>query len=170
MEIVPVDRIPKEEDIVDTPIDDLLKLYRICQEMSSLCRESNGIGLAAPQVGIPWRLFIMKNPDDDWEFLVNCKYMPIGDEKSISIEGCLSLKRPFSVERWNKVFFEGKILQENLKGKPELKDVSYETHRNIYNVICQHETDHTRGILISDIGEEMELKMGGKTCHFRKSN
>lgn len=163
MEIVPIDKIPTEGEIVETPTDDLLKLYKTCQEMTDLCRKSNGIGLAAPQVGIPWRLFVMKNADENWEFLVNCEYTPIGDEKAVSIEGCLSLRREgklrtFRVERWKKVLLEGKILQDNSKGKLELLDLSYETYPNIYNVIYQHETDHTRSMLISDIGEEIELR------------
>jgi peptide deformylase len=106
---------------------------------------------------------VIKNADDDWEFLVNCDYVPTDEEKAVSIEGCLSLRRDgklraFRIERWKNILLEGKILRENSKGKIELSDVSCDTHPNIYSVIYQHEVDHTRSVLISDIGEEIDLR------------
>jgi peptide deformylase len=56
LEIVAVDKIPRE-GIVNIPADNLLKIYKFCQKMVKICKSNLGIGLAAPQVGVPWNLF-----------------------------------------------------------------------------------------------------------------
>lgn len=38
---------------------------RIAEKMIELMRQAEGIGLAAPQVGLPWRLFVADVPPDD---------------------------------------------------------------------------------------------------------
>ena len=162
MIVVAIDKIPKE--IVDTPIDDLLAVYKVCQEMADLCENDGGIGLAAPQVGIPWRLFVVKNPDGNFEFFVNCDYEPVGDKKEFGVEGCLSLRRNgelrrFRVYRWSRVHLTGSVLTEDENGKLTLKEIDQKTGPDIYNVVYQHETDHTKGILISHIGEEIQIRI-----------
>jgi len=163
MNIAKLDEIPKAEKIVDTPIDDLLSVYKVCQEMDEVCTNEEGIGLSAVQVGIPWRLFILKNSSGNFESFVNCRYEPVVSEgKSASVEGCLSLKpngklRRFRLERWNKIRLVGHVLFVDHKGKLNLKKIDYETQPDIYNIVYQHEIDHQKGILISDLGEEIEV-------------
>lgn len=167
MEIVPVAEIPKPEDVIDTPTDDLMKLYRVCQDMKVVCLEVGGIGLAAVQVGMPWRLFVIRG-QDGWEYMVNCQYLavPVDITKTnpvaTSIEGCLSLKDDqgklihYKVDRFKKVRVQGYRLID----QPELslEEVDYVTEENIYNVVYQHEIDHQNGILISEIGEEIDIE------------
>ena len=61
MKLVELEDLPKLEDIQDVPLDDPMKVYKLCQEMEAICERENGIGLSAVQVGIPWKLFIVKS-------------------------------------------------------------------------------------------------------------
>lgn len=55
MQIIPVEEIPKAEDV---PLDNLMKIYKVCLDMEKICLD--GIGLACPQVGLSWKLFIVR--------------------------------------------------------------------------------------------------------------
>src|SRR5688572_16474358 len=110
LSIVPVDKIPKE--IVDCPTDNLVQLYRTCLQMAMLCIKENGIGLSAVQVGIPWRLFVVRyidNGKDSFRFFLNSRYTPTTEDKEKSLEGCLSLRdkwgelRHFQVDRYTNI-------------------------------------------------------------------
>ena len=157
MKIVPVDQIPLREDVVPIPTD-LSALALICEEMQALCKEEEGVGLSAFQVGLPYRLFVMKAglfQMGGFLNLIDCEYEGITDKKNKSVEGCLSLRSPegkleqYDVERFDKVRVFGKQL---FLDPVELKDFDVE-YNGYQGVVAQHEIDHHFGILISDIGE-----------------
>jgi peptide deformylase len=150
--IVPVAEIPREMESTPT---NLVEIYKVCRFMEVLCEQSGGIGLAAPQVGLPWRVYVVRQEDGHYDFFVDCNYIPSGSSKVLSTEGCLSLKHPdgsfiqFIVERNEKVRLVGK----QLINEQELKDIDIELV-GLYSIVHQHEADHTKGFLISDIGRE----------------
>jgi peptide deformylase len=160
MEIVAANKIPKA---IDTPLNDLIKIYNTCLEMQVVCIRENGVGLSAVQVGIPWKLFIIRKDNTNlFDFFVNCEYFPIADSsKFLSTEGCLSLRnkngklRRFVIERYDKINLRGKKLIAGQKN-PELVEINA-TYDGVSGIICQHETDHHFGILISDKGKEINL-------------
>lgn len=47
------------------PIDLTPAVAEVAHRMVDLMREAEGIGLAAPQVGLPWRLFVIEIPAGD---------------------------------------------------------------------------------------------------------
>jgi peptide deformylase len=157
LKIVAVADIPKATDV---PLDNLMTIFRLCNKMEKICDENNGIGLSANQVGIPWKLFILKR-NRTFEYYVNCDYIGEG-EKMRSVEGCLSLRnesgefRRFEVERFSKIKLNGKQLI--ISGMPSLvlHDVSRE-EKDLFAVVFQHEIDHGSDKLISDIGKEVEI-------------
>ena len=51
MNLVDFDKLPKVEEIQDVPLEDPLKVFKVCQEMEVVCDRENGIGLSAAQVG-----------------------------------------------------------------------------------------------------------------------
>jgi len=140
--------------------------------MAELCIKEHGIGLAAVQVGIPWKLFVVRYinegtsatawipTNDQFRFFVNCRYVPLSEEKEKSLEGCLSIRRPngdfrhFEVDRYKQVKVEG----HELLVSPELKvePVTVEP-KGFHNFVFQHEIDHQDLVLISDIGVEYEV-------------
>lgn len=159
IKIVSIDDIPKV--ITETPKDDLKRLYAICTEMQVLCIAEHGVGLTATQVGIPWRFFIASFPPLlKFRYFVDCEYLPVGEDRVYSIEGCLSLRRSngdfrrFKVSRYNRIQLIGKELltEDRLK----LVDVD-ELHEGFTATVLQHEIEHSRLVLISDVGEEMHL-------------
>jgi peptide deformylase len=161
MKILSESEIPKE--VIPAPEDSLIKLYRTCLMMENACLLANGVGLSAVQVGIPWKLFIAKPGDEPkFRYFVNVEYEPVvGAGKRESVEGCLSILskagnlRHFKVERANSVLITGKELVVN----PELSlmTVDQELIGGFFSIVVQHEVDHQRGILISQIGEELEV-------------
>jgi peptide deformylase len=166
LEIVPADQIPQA---TNTPIDDLLEVYKVCSAMERLCSDLHGLGLSAVQVGIPWKLFVMapaavvrstRNIHEvNYRYLLDCEYSS-NSAKMQSIEGCLSLPdnqgsyRQFEVSRFREVNVRGK----ELVCYPDLAivDVNWAAH-GLEAIVLQHEIDHGNGILISDIGKEMSL-------------
>ena len=89
MRLVSLDLIPKE--IIDTPKEDLVEVYMVCKKMERICDLKNGIGLSAAQVGIPWRLFILK-VENGYEYFIDCEYLPEDQHGKVdSLEGWLSL-------------------------------------------------------------------------------
>jgi peptide deformylase len=161
LKIVPIEDIPKAGDV---PTENLIDVFRICTQMEKICTDNDGIGLSAVQVGIPWKLFIVLHDEKKkgyyYKYLLNCEYAGHGD-KGKSIEGCLSLRnsegnlRRFEVSRFPNVIVTGKELAITDKGL-ELKDLKIALD-GLYSIVYQHEIDHQNGILISDIGVEVEL-------------
>jgi len=129
-------------------------LYRIFQQMESLCVKSEGIGLSAVQVGLPWKLFVARQ-GETFRYMLNCEYAPVGEETARGIEGCLSLKgRFFSVDRHKEVEVTG----EELVVGDDLSVREVKLHlKGLASVLFQHEIDHCFGISIDQIGKEMHL-------------
>jgi len=119
--------------------DDELKA-RIA-EMSQIMHESQGVGLAAPQVGWSVKLLILNPGDDpaDDEALIN----PVIKKRRGRVmgeEGCLSFPGIFvAVERAKEVDIEF----QDVNG-----DVHVETRSDFVARIVQHEIDHLENILL----------------------
>jgi len=116
----------------------------VADRMLDLMREAKGVGLAAPQVGLPWRMFVVNatgEPGDDHVFINPHLSDPSRTQTSVE-EGCLSLPdiraqimRPQGIT----------INALDLQGQP----VQY-TSDDFPARVWQHEFDHLEGILILD--------------------
>jgi peptide deformylase len=153
VEIVPVEKIPESADV---PLDNLMQTYAIIQKMVAICVAKHGIGLSAVQVGLPLKLFIANNSpiDDNFGYYLNCEYTPVGATTQESMEGCLSVEGQYLVNRYPKIHVIGKqlVVGDDLK----LEDIDKDLEGRLA-VVFQHEIDHQKGILISDIGRKMEM-------------
>lgn len=114
---------------------------KILDDMLETMYATDGVGLAAPQVGIPKRMCVIDDRDGHIMKLVNPVIKKTSGEQ-ISVEGCLSLpgfqgrcKRP------KKIWVEA--LNENGE-KVEF------TAEDFFAVVCCHEFDHLDGILYKD--------------------
>jgi len=118
-------------------------LKALAQRMLELMKEARGVGLAAPQVGLNIRLFVMNhtgNPEDDRIYVNPELYDPAGDE--VGEEGCLSLPNITADVLRSKVM---RIKAQDVEGNPiEQAETGYIAR------IWQHETDHLNGVLITD--------------------
>ena len=114
------------------------ELEILLESMYELMIASNGVGLAANQVGIHFRMFTMLGPNDERIKLVN----PVITARSLAPanlkEGCLSAPGEFLLlsERasWIEVTFQ------NEKGEKRVR-----VFKGIHAVCVQHEIDHLNG-------------------------
>jgi peptide deformylase len=166
MLIVDADQIPEVNQVTDAPMDEPIKILQVCQKLEILCEKENGIGISAVQVGIPWKLFLVKGdgtcpliPKNKYGYFVNCTYQATDEERVVSLEGCLSIRsldgrlRFFQIERYRNIIMQGYMIHIDKKIDYKIIDVQIGT--NEQGVIFQHEIDHQKGVLISDIGKEV---------------
>ncbi len=125
-------------------------LQALINNMFDTMYGSNGIGLAAPQIGLSIRLFIVDGCkiDDDKttknlkQVFINAKMIQEFDAPWEYEEGCLSI--PFvraDVKRSSKITLQ--YVDENFIEKTE-------TYEGVAARIIQHEYDHIEGILFTD--------------------
>jgi peptide deformylase len=124
---------------VKDPLDP--KVQELVSCMLETMRASNGVGLAAPQVGSDLRLCVIEEEGLQY-VLVNPKITAKSRQKIVSEEGCLSLPGEFfPVSRCAEV----QVRYTDQEGKPtKLKGTG------LLARALQHEIDHLDGILILD--------------------
>ena len=125
------------------------ELERLCDDMFETMYEAEGVGLAAPQIGLNLRLFVM---DCEGVKLIaaNPEIIETGGEQS-GQEGCLSIgKVPAVVIRPEKA----RLKAQNEKGE------WFESEAEGYAARCfLHETDHCDGKLFIDHLPKMRREM-----------
>lgn len=110
-----------------------------------------GIGLAAPQIGIPKRMAIVRLKDYKID-LVNATIAKKFDLQLFDGEGCLSFPgRIETTKRYNEIH-----ILDNM-GEPKQFIAT-----GLLAVVCQHELDHTRGVLLPDVALSTVEKPKGK--------
>lgn len=118
-------------------------LEALTLRMFELMREARGVGLAAPQVGIPLRLFVMNATGEAADNRVVCN--PVISNKEVPVEaeeGCLSLP--------------GVLVQVRRSGRCQIRAFDAagaewdDSAEDLRCRIWQHETDHLDGVLIID--------------------
>lgn len=164
--------IIKNIEIRDTPTDDLLEVFKICQKLEVLCEKEKGIGVSAIQAGIPWKLFLIKGDGtcnfiekNKYSYFINCNYYKLENSSNIiSLEGCLSIRSPdgglrfFQVKRYQEINVNGYMLLKD-KGNLSLEKFNANLSHKQQGVIFQHEIDHQMGFdgLISNTGKEVSI-------------
>ncbi|SHG18356.1 peptide deformylase [Flagellimonas flava] len=137
---------------------DYPKLKELITNMWDTMYNAHGVGLAAPQIGLPIRLFLVDTS-------------PFADDEELSLEDQEALngfKKVFinakieeeAGEEWD--FNEGCLsipdIREDVKRKPEITinylDENFKSHSETYGGllarVIQHEYDHIEGILFTD--------------------
>ena len=123
------------------PVDDIDgRLVRLVDDMIETMRESVGIGLAAPQVGVRKRLFVWDMDDGTGhKTLINPEIVESDGEWTFD-EGCLSIPGlSWEIVRPKTVHIVGRDLDGN--------EVDYEADE-LEARLFQHEIDHLDGTLL----------------------
>lgn len=119
---------------------------KLVADMIETMQAVDGLGIAAPQVGVNLRIFIARlNFDTANEIIVpmiNSEFLKVSEETEEGEEGCLSVPRKFGIVRRAK---KVTIKYLDLRGQPQTLNLSDLNAR-----IVQHETDHIDGILFVD--------------------
>jgi peptide deformylase len=140
----------KNTPILRTVCDTVTKfdksLKKLVQDMNETMIAAKGVGIAAPQVGVNARVFLVvfgfesKNPLT--LPMVNPEILEFLKEQELGEEGCLSLPKLF-----DKVWRSKEVLvrfQDVKGGFHQLKLVDLDAR------VVQHELDHLNGILFVD--------------------
>ncbi|MDR3639186.1 MAG: peptide deformylase [Isosphaeraceae bacterium] len=145
-------------------IDDELRGF--VREMFDLMYAARGVGLAANQVGLPYRFFILNltaDPEKKEEEQVFINPEIVKRHASVeNEEGCLSFPGLYTnVRRAKKIKFQAFDLQGNILQK-EADD--------LFGRAFQHETDHLSGRLFIDtLGPLAQHSVKPKLREFEKS-
>jgi peptide deformylase len=120
------------------------RVRAVAARMIELMRAEDGVGLAATQVGVPWRLFVAnaRGEGETDRVYVNPVLSSFSREMALREEGCLSLpgirvdiRRPVAVT----------MTALDLDGRSFTL-----TSDDLLARIWQHEVDHLDGVLIID--------------------
>ena len=119
------------------------KLHRLLDDMKETLAEANGVGLAAPQVGILRRVVVVDTGEEMLE-LVNPELLETSGEQ-VGSEGCLSVPGKYGiVKRPN----YAKVRAYDRDGN----EFEVEGEELMARCFC-HELDHLDGIVYTEIME-----------------
>lgn len=149
-------------------------LARLVEAMKESMRAAPGVGLAAPQIGVPLRLAVIEDPVElppelrgtrpempaevrhirgrvplPFRVLVNPLYEPVGERRAAFFEGCLSVPGLQAVV--------ARPERVRLRGEDETGRSFDEEFTGWPARIVQHETDHLDGTLYLDRAELRSL-------------
>lgn len=145
---------------------DYKNLSQLIENMFETMADASGVGLAAPQIGLPIRLFLVNATvfaeDEDYEDIkdelkdfkkvfINAQIIEEKGDKFKFNEGCLSIPGVREdVTRHDTITIE--YFDENFKKHTE-------TYSDIRARVIQHEYDHIEGILFTDYLSPFKKKL-----------
>jgi len=138
-------RIAQEVDFNKMPRSERVRIVRKMASALGGTNYGQKLGLAAPQIGIPYRVIIVRG-----NVMFNPTWTPSKQPPNIITESCYSVpNRFFKVQRatggwarWTNI--DGNPCEDKINGLPA--------------IVFQHEMDHLNGICCVDIGEEVEMQ------------
>lgn len=127
------------------------KLKKFAEDMVETMRVADGVGLAAPQVGVNERLIVVEMPEEGFEddpqagklfVVINPEIIRAKGEKEPGDEGCLSIPGYIGeVMRYPMIMIKG----QDINGK----NIRIKTYDFLARAF-QHEIDHLNGVLFID--------------------
>ena len=149
----PDPRLKKVAEVIERPTPDLAAL---AADLLQTMYEAPGIGLAAPQVGVPKRLIVMDCEKGDDAVprpmvLLNPRVVWSSDDRATYEEGCLSIPDQYGdVERPAEV----RVVWMALDGS-----MQEEQFAGLWATCVQHEIDHLDGKLFIDYLKPLRRQM-----------
>ena len=121
-------------------------VLRLADDMLETMYDAPGVGLAAPQIGVLSRMFVMdctgKEDEPDPRVFINPEVVWTSDETNVYNEGCLSLPDMFEdVERPA----QARVKYIDLDGNEQEEEFD-----GLWSTCAQHEIDHLNGKLFID--------------------
>ena len=129
-----------------TDLKEAVKIFNLLKETLTFY---GGVGLAAPQIGISKKVFLVHLqptkedsdlPDVGWKAYINPEILEVSSEANVYAEGCLSVfyatvygavTRPVNL----------RIRYLDIKGKEHIEDIDHPFHTRV----ILHENDHLNG-------------------------
>ncbi|CAN5176679.1 peptide deformylase [soil metagenome] len=132
-----------------TAYDDVLR--QLVEDMMATMRAANGVGLAAPQIGLPRRVFVYECPDDTGTVhsghvvnpVLRTGPIPKGlPDPDHDVEGCLSVP--------GEHFPTNRAEHATVTGRDATGEPLTVVGSGLLAVCLQHESDHLNGLLYLD--------------------
>lgn len=136
----------------------LIELIRDMEETLKSQKDPEGLGLAAPQVGVLQRLFILQNTKGEIQVFINPEILQLSEktndikkqtengkletEPTQLMEGCLSLPHYYGPVR--------RAESVKIKYQDPQMEIHHKTFKGFLAHIIQHEVDHLNGIVFVD--------------------
>ena len=140
-------RTPPPEFDFDNPKEDP---KTIVENMAEAMEKYGGLGLSANQVGLPYKMFVMKTADKGTVGFFNPKITRVSQETDNLKEGCLSFPDIYLMIKRSKTI------------ELEYQDEQGESHTLVLEGMAarcvQHECDHLNGILFLQRASRLKLE------------
>ena len=121
-------------------------LVNLSRDLIDTMYDADGVGLAAPQIGINKRIFVMdcssENEEKDCRVVINPEIEHASEELGSYKEGCLSIPGITEEISRPKVI---KVLYQDVNGV-----LQRDTYDDLWSICFQHELDHLNGKLFID--------------------
>ncbi|MFA6253638.1 MAG: peptide deformylase [Candidatus Paceibacterota bacterium] len=160
--------VQKENEVLHQPAEEVgkelfgtPKLKKIITDMSeALAKEDDGVALAAPQIGLPLRIFVVSGRiftnEEDFEakkikpdlVFINPELTKLSKEKMTMEEGCLSVRWLYGEVRRS---VKATVTAYDIDGKKFTRSGT-----GLLAQIFQHETDHLNGVLFIEKTKELK--------------
>lgn len=127
-------------------IDDSIRA--LVKDMIETMREAPGVGLAAPQIGVPLQVAVVEAEKDEIYVLVNPEILKLEGEHLLD-EGCLSVPG-----YWGKVKRAEKVTVKARDAHG--KEVRITAAEGLLGQALQHEIDHLNGMVYVDRLESLD--------------
>jgi peptide deformylase len=128
-------------------VDDAIR--RLVDDMIESMYAAQGVGLAAPQIGVPLRVVVLGMPDEEPFALINPVVMRATGTRRLDGEGCLSVPGyRGAITRSQKVV----VRALDIRGK----EIRVRAEDNLLAEALEHEVDHVNGILYVDRLDSMD--------------
>lgn len=138
-------KVSKKVDIknIDNNVLDII------EDLKTTLEDGNGLGIAAPQIGINKRIIVVGAKKENIVYsdaeeipltaMINPEWKALTDETDCQYEGCLSVPRIRGiVERYKKI----ELIYYNQLGEKITKEI-----KGFFARLIQHECDHLDGIV-----------------------
>jgi peptide deformylase len=141
-------------DMIGTP-----EFFSLIEKMkTALHGEDDGVAIAAPQIDVPFRIFVVSHKaivkaKEDIVF-INPEITKLGKKKEPMSEGCLSVRWKYGLV---KRATTATVKALNISGNEFVM-----SGKGLLAQIFQHETDHLNGVLFIDKATDVEDLPPGK--------
>ncbi len=129
------------ESVLASEVDEIMKKY--IPDMEAILVETQGLGIAAPQVGIKKKFFVSKKPEGEgFDVYFNAFYTKEAEKTTVR-EGCLTYGKDNTTEV--KRFKAIKFIHEEYNPETKTLKKVFKKFRGAEAIVLQHETDHLYG-------------------------
>ena len=144
MAILPISHFPddpvlRQKDKKVSRIDN--SIQQLIDDMVETMQQANGVGLAAPQVGVSLRVAVLQMPDEEPVAIVNPEIIKRDGEQEVT-EGCLSIPGYFGELK--------RSASVTVKGRDRQGKAIRIKATGLMAEALEHEIDHLNGTLYID--------------------